>query len=485
MKKQFLNYRVGLQLFIIATFTFGDGLPGEYLLSSRWRDLFTQYSPLSNPSVISKSEHTIVRGAFAPVLQGAFKLWEIGVTIPIEKQALGVTFIGESDGYIHNSTIDPSTQRLMTTDTRKSNSNLFSILTYSFSPIPKLSLGVNGSIAYQSNFSNGLTGVGADLGLQYELIEHSKIGRHSLGLSTVNLIAPALDEYSVYSRDLRLSWYGLYNKNIESGIEFDVRDFWSKGELFTKDDLTEKDKKIEWGLSSRIGTWFYNSLGIYGQAGFDNRILEYLGFAFGVRVPLIDWNTDCKFLYQYSIKTEGTWASAHTFYVISGIGKKKAKSPPDSQEAPRSPLYNLQNTKGITVEEESERYKIIAQEVAIHFASGSAELPKESYAVLKEISNLLRSYPDRPVIIEGHTDNTPIMGKLKEKFPDNQSLSQARCEAVKDFFTEEEKLPKKFFTAKGWGDTKPIAPNDTKEGRIKNRRVIITIDKIGAIPLTK
>ncbi|MBD3240153.1 MAG: hypothetical protein GF331_06170, partial [Chitinivibrionales bacterium] len=67
-----------------------DGLPGEYLLSSRWRDLLSPYSPLTNPAFMSRGDDITGRFAIAPVMQGAFKLWEAGVTVPIaSRHAVG------------------------------------------------------------------------------------------------------------------------------------------------------------------------------------------------------------------------------------------------------------------------------------------------------------------------------------------------------------------------------------------------------------
>ena len=103
--------------------------------------------------------------------------------------------------------------------------------------------------------------------------------------------------------------------------------------------------------------------------------------------------------------------------------------------------------------------------------------------MLKEIVAFLKTYPNHPVLIEGHTDNDPIIGKLREKFQDNTALSQARCQAVKDYFVKTENLPEELFTAIGYGESRPLVPNDSRENKRINRRVLVIVkNKLSAFP---
>ena len=97
--------------------------------------------------------------------------------------------------------------------------------------------------------------------------------------------------------------------------------------------------------------------------------------------------------------------------------------------------------------------------------------------MLKEIVAFLKTCPNHPVLIEGHTDNDPIIGKLREKFQDNTALSQARCQAVKDYFVKTENLPEELFTAIGYGESRPLVPNDSRENKRINRRVLVIVKK--------
>ncbi len=93
-----------------------QGLPGENLVTQRWRDLFSNYSPLSNPAFLTQENYLTPRGAFTPQLQGNSQLWEIGLTLPIGLyQSAGISWIAE------NATIDTMAQSPGATYTFQNN----------------------------------------------------------------------------------------------------------------------------------------------------------------------------------------------------------------------------------------------------------------------------------------------------------------------------------------------------------------------------
>jgi chemotaxis protein MotB len=108
----------------------------------------------------------------------------------------------------------------------------------------------------------------------------------------------------------------------------------------------------------------------------------------------------------------------------------------------------------------------------ILFDSGSAEVRVKDRKLAKEISELLVMNPPRNVIISGHTDNVPIHNA---KFASNWELSVMRAVNFMKLLLENPKLDPRLFSAKGYGEFKPVASNDTPEGRMKNRRVEILI----------
>lgn len=100
----------------------------------------------------------------------------------------------------------------------------------------------------------------------------------------------------------------------------------------------------------------------------------------------------------------------------------------------------------------------------ILFATGSATIEGESTPTLKEIGDMLTAHPDLKLTIEGHTDNVGAASA-------NQTLSEQRAAAVKDYLVAKFGVDGARLVTKGFGATKPAAPNTTAEGRQNNRRV--------------
>ncbi len=109
--------------------------------------------------------------------------------------------------------------------------------------------------------------------------------------------------------------------------------------------------------------------------------------------------------------------------------------------------------------------------VRIHFDVCSWDISEQEAIKLQDGLNMLRAYPDMVVVIEGHTDNQKIGPACRQKgVKDNVELSFKRAEAVRQWFIDHGIEPSRL-QVKGYGDTRPVAPNDTPEGRAKNRRI--------------
>ena len=95
--------------------------------------------------------------------------------------------------------------------------------------------------------------------------------------------------------------------------------------------------------------------------------------------------------------------------------------------------------------------------------------------VLKKVANILKKVKDKQIRIEGHTDNIPIGGSLKEKFPSNWELSTARATTVARYLQDAGGVNPEYLYAAGYGPYHPVADNATAEGRSKNRRIEIAL----------
>lgn len=107
------------------------------------------------------------------------------------------------------------------------------------------------------------------------------------------------------------------------------------------------------------------------------------------------------------------------------------------------------------------------------FTSGSEMLSKGSIPVLDKISKTLNKLPGR-IRIEGHTDNVPITSK---RFRSNWELSSARAMSVGRYLMDRGKVQPSKVSLAGYGEYKPIVPNNTSANRKRNRRVDIVFMK--------
>lgn len=109
------------------------------------------------------------------------------------------------------------------------------------------------------------------------------------------------------------------------------------------------------------------------------------------------------------------------------------------------------------------------------FNSGTAELSNNAKIMLDKVGVLIcEKFILHNMRIEGHTDSSPIS---TSKFPSNWELSSARACSVVRYLINRFKFMPQLFTAIGYADTRPIAPNNTIEGAKKNRRIEIMILK--------
>jgi OOP family OmpA-OmpF porin len=113
---------------------------------------------------------------------------------------------------------------------------------------------------------------------------------------------------------------------------------------------------------------------------------------------------------------------------------------------------------------------VAKRNVSIQFETGKASFTPQAQATLDNLFTQLSASAALRVEIDGHTDNTGTSAV-------NEALSQARADAVKTYLESKSHLlfPANRVTARGFGDTKPIAPNTTDDGRRQNRRVQIIL----------
>ncbi|NLT20743.1 MAG: OmpA family protein, partial [Syntrophomonadaceae bacterium] len=122
---------------------------------------------------------------------------------------------------------------------------------------------------------------------------------------------------------------------------------------------------------------------------------------------------------------------------------------------------------------EQERGLVISFKDTLLFASGSDELTPEAYSIISQIGEALAKLPNY-IRVEGHTDNLPIN---TARFPSNWELSVLRASGVVHVLNEGAGIPAEKLSVIGYGEFRPLVPNEDNQSRAMNRRVDIVILK--------
>jgi len=115
-------------------------------------------------------------------------------------------------------------------------------------------------------------------------------------------------------------------------------------------------------------------------------------------------------------------------------------------------------------------------QATVSFALGGTEITPAAMKSLQQLAKGLAAKKEGGICVDGHSDNSPV-GSLeaRQKYTDNLGLSLARAAAVARVL-KDAGVPAARLAVRGWGSDRPVASNDTRAGRAKNRRVDITFD---------
>ena len=130
--------------------------------------------------------------------------------------------------------------------------------------------------------------------------------------------------------------------------------------------------------------------------------------------------------------------------------------------------------KDIKLEEIEGKLKVTFVD-KILFDSGSVMIKAKGQEVLLKLADSFRDNKDQNIAVEGHTDDVQIGSALVDRFPTNWELSTARATAVVRFLQEKGNIEPERLTASGFSFYRPVATNETPEGREQNRRIEIIL----------
>ncbi|MBD3581769.1 OmpA family protein [Flavobacterium selenitireducens] len=137
-----------------------------------------------------------------------------------------------------------------------------------------------------------------------------------------------------------------------------------------------------------------------------------------------------------------------------------------------SKALNSFEGKGLTVEQKNGKV-YVSMENKLLFGSGSWAVGTEGRRAVTEVGKVLGDNPDITVQIEGHTDDVKYQGS--GQIADNWDLSTKRATAIVQILLENKNINATNITAAGRSQFSPIAPNETAEGKAKNRRIEIIL----------
>lgn len=160
-------------------------------------------------------------------------------------------------------------------------------------------------------------------------------------------------------------------------------------------------------------------------------------------------------------------AASITFDLVFSTGALTSKLVADRKVREKRRIEKASRT--ITTEECETRFTVISKTGAIYFKTGSAELDLESAPLLDSVADITNRCQSVSVDVAGHTDNVGTKSA-------NQRLSERRAKSVVNYLTNKGVIANRIKSA-GYGDTRPVAPNDTEENRAKNRRIVFKVNK--------
>jgi OmpA-OmpF porin, OOP family len=167
---------------------------------------------------------------------------------------------------------------------------------------------------------------------------------------------------------------------------------------------------------------------------------------------------DLKQVSKGQLKVDGTTVS-----VRGEVANEAQRQRIASDFATRlNPTYTVTNGLRVSAADQGVLDRTLANRI-VEFESGQAVLTPTGRAILDEMGAAMLKLKGQKVEIIGHTDNVGLRAS-------NQNLSQARAEAVRNYLSGKG-IPAETLVASGSGPDRPIASNDTAEGRARNRRI--------------
>ena len=326
------------------------GLPGGYLITDRWRQVYSQYSGVTNPAFVNEENYMSLRFLFSN-MQEIFYMTEFGFAMPIGLyDAVGVSWIMQG-----TSNYEATDDAGEATGQSISDQGHFIALTYANKVWNGLTVGGNiniiaqnisgdrtltiaipsdngsGKIVNNERVTNNMRyGFGVDIGLTYNILRHQMWGNHIIGLSTNNIVNMIMDTDEKYAAAVRFSLISdFWKKRICYGADFVLKDLLAGDEGdWNNDDPNKAIKGKPWELTQKLGANILRIFKLYGLVGLNNEGLEHYGFALGAKMSFQNFRS-IEGMMQFVSITNGDGdanASHITFYARTEFGKHREET---------------------------------------------------------------------------------------------------------------------------------------------------------------
>ena len=150
-------------------------------------------------------------------------------------------------------------------------------------------------------------------------------------------------------------------------------------------------------------------------------------------------------------------------------------------------MQKMRDNLNSRLEEQIQKNEVAVQQIesltvitlgeSVMFGSGMSDLTKDGAKVIRQIADTLVQYPGYNIRVEGHTDGRPISEGLKSTYSSNWELSSARAISVIHYMIYGLNIEPKRLSIAAYAQYRPVADNNSKEGRAKNRRIRVVVFK--------
>ena len=190
----------------------------------------------------------------------------------------------------------------------------------------------------------------------------------------------------------------------------------------------------------------------------------------GVR-NLLEENTSLKSEVDY-LSTRLRYASNHLRRLRRDVAETEQIA--IQQEEQTTELVSEIEAKRSEIKQIISDFTVVSLKSDVLFDSGSVVLTDEGKVALNNVLLQFQNYPNRIISVEGHTDNKKISSRLAQFFPSNWELSASRAATAAKYIVSQG-IPEERVRVVGYGPLRPIASNESEQGRTANRRIEIRL----------